>query len=160
MAADPSDPVGEFEHAHEHLTKLALQGGRLLRTAPSERMTEDARRRLRACLESLCEELLRHFAVEEEGLFPFIRANLPAKAEHVDRLALAHDAICGAVVRLAHAAEASRTDDGRAALMSLYERFDNAYALHSREEADLFAALARVLNASQRADLAELLRGL
>jgi len=163
MAAQLGDPVREFEHTHEHLTKLALEAGRLLRPAPSARSdgpAEDDRRRLRACLESLRDELLRHFAVEEEGLFPFIRANLPGKAEEVDRLALAHDAICGAVVRLAHAAEANRASEGRAALASLYERFDAAYARHSREEADLFAALAGALNAGQRAALAELLRGL
>jgi iron-sulfur cluster repair protein YtfE (RIC family) len=160
MTAAVRDPVREFEHTHEHLTGLALEAGRLLRVAPNEPLGEEARRRLRACLKSLRDELLRHFAVEEEGLFPFIRANLPARAGHVERLAVAHDAICGAVVRLAHAAEATRGGGARAALVTLYERFDNAYALHSREEADLFSALRAALDAGQKAQLAELLRGL
>lgn len=160
MVAAASDPVREFEHKHEHLTGLALEAGRLLRDAPSERMGQDSLRRLRACLKSLRDELLRHFAVEEEGLFPFIRANLPAKVGHVEKLAVAHDAICGAVVRLAHAAEAGRAGEGRVTLVSLYERFDKAYALHSREEADLFYALGQAFDAGHRAQLAELLRGL
>jgi Hemerythrin HHE cation binding domain len=98
--------------------------------------------------------------VEEEGLFPFVRANLPAKAAGVDRLAVVHDTICGAVVRLTHAADTSPAGEDRAALAALYERFEAAYTLHSREEADLFAELASVLEARARADLAEVLRGL
>jgi len=160
MAVQPIDPVRDLEHRHEHLTQLVLEAGHLLHSAPSERTTGEAERRLRACLESLREHLLRHFALEEEGLFPFIRTNLPKKGEHVERLALAHDAICGAVVRLAHAAETNRDADERAALLSLHGRFETAYARHSREEADLLAELARVLDASQREQLAELLRGL
>ena len=160
MAAKASDPLREFEHTHDQLTKLALEAAQFLRrprAAPGERMTDDDRRQLCACLQSLRDELLLHFAVEEEGLFPFIRANLPGKADQVDRLALAHDAICGGVVRLAHAAQANPPGP---ALVSLYERFDAAYVLHSREEADLFATLARTLDSSQRAELAERLHGL
>src|SRR5579863_8443558 len=69
MAAAVSDPVREFEHKHEHLTGLALEAGRLLRAAPSEQMGQDSLRRLRACLKSLRDELLRHFAVERRASF-------------------------------------------------------------------------------------------
>lgn len=157
MVLQASNPVREFEHRHEKLSKLALEVGRLLRSIPGS--GEDARR-LRTCLESLRDELVAHFAQEEEGLFPFVRANLPATAVQVDRLTLAHDAICGAVVRLAHAARASRPGEGGAVLVSLYERFESAYGQHSREEAALFAELNTSLAPSQRAELVALLAGL
>jgi iron-sulfur cluster repair protein YtfE (RIC family) len=157
-AADSRDPLRAFEHSHEHLTRRALEASELLRAFPSGTTTEETRGRLRTCLEGLRDELLRHFAVEEEGLFPYIRAHVPAKAPIVERLALAHDAICGSVVRLAHAAATEGT--AGAALSALYERFQAAYALHSREEADLLAELARILDAAQRSELAALLHGL
>lgn len=160
MSVQSVDPVRELGHSHEHLTKLVLEAGHLLRATPGERKVEGTALRLRTCLGSLRENLLRHFALEEEGLFPFIRASLPGRGEQVDRLALAHDTICGSVVRLAHAADTGQANEDRSALASLYGRFETAYARHSREEADLFAELERALDASQRAQLAELLRGL
>jgi len=49
---------------------------------------------------------------------------------------------------------------GRAALLSHYERFEHAYAEHSQKEAALFGKLSKALNAGQRAELSEILRGL
>ncbi|MGD0674486.1 MAG: hemerythrin domain-containing protein [Polyangiaceae bacterium] len=160
MAAQVADPVREFAHTHEHLNKLALAAGQLIRSTPGAEPTEDTRRRLRADLASLREALLHHFAVEEEGLFPFIRSKLPWKIDHVDRLTLAHDTICGTVLRLAHAADANQVIERQTVLAGLYQRFETAYALHSREEAALLADLGHTLDASLRAELADLLRGL
>jgi iron-sulfur cluster repair protein YtfE (RIC family) len=127
--------------------------GRLVRSGG------EGREQLIDRLEILREELLRHFAVEEEGLFPFLLATFPAKADAVERLASAHDTICGALVRLSHLA-AREGEASTAALVTLYERFEGAYAKHSQDEASLFADLGRTLSGPQRAQLAELLRGL
>jgi hypothetical protein len=158
MECDTMDPIGEFEHAHGDLTKLALAIGAELRDERGEprEISGPTRREVLALLEKLRDELLHHFADEEEGLFPFVRRVVPAKAEVVDRLESAHDAICGAVVRLAHLA----SHEAYGQLIVLYERFEEAYAKHSRDEAGLFSELAGALGAEERAELAALLRGI
>jgi len=155
-----NDPVRAFEHTHEHLTKRAAEAAEIIRGAATRPLTDDQRARLRGSLEELRDDLLQHFAVEEEGLFPFIRAQVPARAPIVERLALAHDAICGSVVRLAHAAATAQSEAAIHALPSLFDRFQAAYVTHSREEAELFAELGKSLEPHQREALATILRGL
>ena len=160
MSPTAKDPVREFEHSHGHLTRLALEIAQLVRA--DARAPAEARRLLVGRLEILRDELLRHFADEEEGLFPFVRAHLPEKAVVVDRLQGGHDTICGAIVRVAHfaAGEREALASRRPALSALYDRFESAYAQHSRDEAGLLEELGRVLNEGQRAKLGELLHGL
>jgi iron-sulfur cluster repair protein YtfE (RIC family) len=153
------DPVRKLEHAHGQLTKLALDIRQLVHA--DGRLSTKERKRLMAKLVSLRDGLFEHFANEEEGLFPFLRKNLPSTAPTVDRLESAHDTICGALVRLAHLTE----EDGagaasRASLHALYERFEVAYTEHSQAEAALFDELGRTLDEPRRAELAEILRGL
>jgi iron-sulfur cluster repair protein YtfE (RIC family) len=158
-----TDPVRTFEQSHVALTTLALEARAIVESAPSDRSTAtQLRQRLLVRLELLREELLSHFAKEEEGLFPFIRQNLPAQVALVDRLTDGHDAICGALLRLAHFVEREREalGTGRAALVDHYERFQNAYTKHSQDEAALFEALNRSLDGRHRVELAEILRGL
>ncbi len=157
MAALSSDPIRTFEHSHEHLTRLALSIGHQVRDmgqSPSA-TTEAQKVELLASLETLRDELLGHFADEEEALFPFVRKAVPGKAAIVDRLENSHDTICGTVVRLAHLAAQDTSQ-----LVALYERFESAYAQHSREERELFEGLARDLGGAERSELAVLLRGL
>src|SRR5450755_2605740 len=106
MDTSMSDPIRELEHTHVHLTKLALGMGQELRDEQGQArsMTGARRQELLALVETLRDELLQHFADEEEGLFPFVRTSVPAKAAVVDKLEASHDAICGALVRLAHLA--------------------------------------------------------
>jgi iron-sulfur cluster repair protein YtfE (RIC family) len=165
MTTAMSDPVRRFEHSHATLTKLALEIREIIRGEALDGLSPAGikiRKQLVTRLDLLREELLQHFANEEEGLFPFVRLHVTAKAGAVDRLADAHDAICGAIVRLGHLVErdpeAPKRD--RAALVSHYERFETAYALHSQEEAALFEELGRTLDAGQREELTEILRGL
>jgi hypothetical protein len=149
------DPVLRFEHAHGRLNELAVDMAQSLRAmtggSPAEEWQE-----LLLCLGALRDELLHHFANEEEALFPFLRANLPANADTVDRLEAVHDTICGAVVR----AHAAAFDHHLPLLLTLHERFQSAYAGHAGEEAELIGALGAALDERQRAELAELLRGL
>jgi iron-sulfur cluster repair protein YtfE (RIC family) len=154
-----SDPVRKFEHAHVELVRLALEVRDLVHAAAPG---QPARKRLVDCLQALRDELLVHFANEEEGLFPFLRTNVPTKAETVDRLESAHDAICGSILRLAHLAAGGRDSHPAppAALSALYERFEATFATHSQAEAALFEELGRLLDDRQRTALAELLRGL
>lgn len=153
MASKLADPVRQLEHTHGHLNELAADAKRLLSEGSP---ATEAREELISALELLRDELLTHFANEEEALFPFIRANVPAKAGTVERLEGAHDAICGTVTRLVYLA----AHEGDAtALAGLHRRFESAYAEHSQMEAMLFDELARSLTAIQRGELAVLLRG-
>jgi iron-sulfur cluster repair protein YtfE (RIC family) len=127
------DPVRTLEHTHGHLTRLVAEA------------RSDAESR-----EVLREELLHHFANEEEALFPFVRRTMPSLAGAVDRLQASHDILCGALLRLTESPETTRH----------FERFEKAYAEHSRDEASLLDQLDRELEDAQRAELAELLRGL
>jgi hypothetical protein len=152
-----SDPVRRFEHSHTALTRLVEEVARLVR-ARGNRRPQD-RRLLGDQLQLLRDELLQHFAAEEEGLFPFLRSNLHAMSEVVDGLASAHDMICGAVVRMAHLAD----DESSAAgdeLLGQFSRFELAYVEHSRREAALLEELARTLDNGHKEQLTEILRGL
>jgi iron-sulfur cluster repair protein YtfE (RIC family) len=153
-----SDPVRQFEHSHASLSKLALEAGQLLRELPRGLPAAMRRRRLAEHLKLFGNELLHHFAQEEEGLFPFIRENVPAKADTVD-LVEGHDLICGAIVRLVHLVDSEAAADF-ATLVAHFERFEAAYARHSQAEVALFEELGPTLGATQRQTLAEFLRGL
>jgi len=159
-----TDPVLKLEHSHATLTRLALEVRELVRAEKGERRPDVVmRKRLLSRLEVLRDELLGHFAHEEEGLFPFVRRNLPRESNVVDRLQDAHDTICGSLVRLTHLvghADEEGLDAIRPALVALHERFEKAYAEHSQEEALLFEGLGRTLDQRQRAELAEMLHGL
>jgi iron-sulfur cluster repair protein YtfE (RIC family) len=151
------DAVRVFEHSHARLAELALEIGTLLR-GDALHVSKTARDTLAELSADLRDELLEHFANEEEALFPFIRKRIPTQSETIDRLAAAHDGICGAIVRFAHvvAAPQAAMGDARAA----YERFETAYAAHSREEAEFFEKLAGTLNEGDRTELAARLRAL
>jgi hypothetical protein len=158
----PEDPVSQFEHSHAALTKLAIEIRDLVRAEPAEGLPAAlTRKQLLGQLEHLRDELLAHFANEEEGLFPFVRQNLPTKSHAVDRLAEAHDTICGAIVRLVHVVRRDLVlGRDHAALVAHYGRFESAYAQHSQKEAALFEELGRTLDEGHRAELTEILRGL
>src|SRR5450631_1871858 len=157
-----TDPVTQLEHSHAALTKRAIEIRDLVRAEPAEGLPAAlTRKQLLAKLELLRDELLPHFANEEEGLFPFVRHNLPTKSNAVDRLAEAHDTICGAIVRLVHVVRRDLVlGRDHAALVAHYDRFESAYAQHSQKEAALFEELGRTLDERHRAELTEILRGL
>ncbi len=151
-----TDAVRTLEHTHRHLTKLVQSIGQELHDAHGRPRPVARRKELTALVETLRDELLHHFADEEEGLFPFVRQVMPSKAAEVDALEGSHDAICGVVVRLAHIAQ---HDDGQQ-LRTLYERFERTYEQHSVDERRLFDSLHEHLDDAQQAQLADLLRGI
>lgn len=148
-----SDPIRDFEHTHTELTKAVIDVGRQLAAV----MGADERDKLAVRLEALRDELLEHFANEEEALFPFVRKVSAGKTADVDRLEMAHDAICGGVVRLAHMVE---HDVQEGTLAVAYKRFEITYGEHSRLEAELFKELAGLLDEQHRRELRDHLRGL
>jgi iron-sulfur cluster repair protein YtfE (RIC family) len=163
MAMPLRDPVRHLEHSHARLTKLTFDVREMILSGPKHaRFGAAAPTRLVALLEALRDELLEHFANEEEGLFPFLRRHVPDQADAVDRLEQAHDVVCGTLARLAHAAarDPAAPGEGAPTLIDHFERFEAAYSAHSREEIALFDELGRRLDGELRAELADALRGL
>jgi hypothetical protein len=149
------DPVRQLEHAHGQLNRLVLDVAEAL--SGQGPTSPDAWSDLGERLEALREELLHHFADEEEALFPFVRASVPRMLDAVHRLETAHDTICGSVVRMVHLASG---EAHLSTLLAVHERFQSAYSCHSKDELELFEELGRVLDGTQRAELATRLRGL
>jgi iron-sulfur cluster repair protein YtfE (RIC family) len=139
------------------LSGLVSELGEVLRTNDVA-ADPKVRALLSAQLIELRDELLDHFANEEEGLFPFVRNHLRTHLQVIDRLEAAHDSICGAIVRLVHLAMSERgtTRD----MLALFERFEDTHATHSRAEAELLEELSRTLTQDDDRELAEQLRGL
>ena len=156
-----TDALRQVEDDHTDVTRLVLALRQHLDDAARDNGSAD-HRGLRERLTQLRDQLIFHFAREEEGLFPFIRARAPAIADRVAALEAAHDTVCGGVVRMAALATGQgpipreRLDH----LRSIFARFEPAYATHSQNEQALLRELGEHLDALRRAELAELLRGL
>lgn len=151
MASEVSnDPVRELAHDHTDLNRRVLELGPLLGRVGSPKA-------LLPLLQELREHMFLHFAREEEGLFPLVSEWIPELADQVLAMVSAHDAICGALARMIHAASA---ESDPAAFHGLLGRFETTYADHARNEAQLLLRLDGGLDASQRAQLAELVRSL
>jgi iron-sulfur cluster repair protein YtfE (RIC family) len=146
------DAVLDLVHDHAALNRRILAIGGLVRQLDRTRVPE-----LVAPLRELREELFLHFAREEEGLFPFVAEAVSDLADRVHEMALAHDAICGALVRMIHLANTGGTPK---AIAGLHGRFERAYAAHAKSEAELLDALQSRLDPDQRSRLAALVDGL
>jgi iron-sulfur cluster repair protein YtfE (RIC family) len=149
------NPVVQLEHDHTGFSQViaALRGR--LGAHPSAREKVDAS--AVSIVEALSEELLVHFAREEEGLFPYVTRAFPEVGPAIDRLLAGHDVVCGCLVRLAHLL--GRPGD-REAAHALFDRFERAYAEHARAEIAVLRELDARLTPEQRQEIAALVEGL
>lgn len=149
-----TDPVASLVHDHANINRLLLELGQEMEAV---RNREPVSAELEDALHALRDLLFLHFAQEEEGLFPFVAEVLPQLAEQVQQMAEAHDGICGGLSRMIHMIEAQAEPS---ALVGVFDRFENAYATHARQETQLLEAVDREATPEQRGQLAELVRGL
>lgn len=152
------DAVVEFEHSRLRVNELVSRLSEAVADIGSPPRTSERQRSVVRLLEEIRDELLVHFAREEEGLFPFIRRHVPEHVASVARLEATHERICGALTRLADLASKDMAES--LVFILLHERFESAYAEHGREEKALLGELAQGLNEEQRVALRELVRGL
>jgi iron-sulfur cluster repair protein YtfE (RIC family) len=151
------DPVDAFTHDHLHLSELVLAvRHRLAALASSD--TASTRDALVGAVERLRDELLTHFALEEEGLFPFVAAKRPELAKRAAALEAGHDAVCGSVSRLLYLAQ--RPGKNVDACRAIFERFEHGYAMHAQDEVAFLRDTSAKLDAADRAELRVLLAGL
>jgi Hemerythrin HHE cation binding domain len=148
------DPVATLVHDHGAINRILLELGKEMEAL---RRGEEMNPDLADELHALRDLLFLHFAQEEEGLFPFVAEVLPALADQVGSMSAAHDGICGGLSRLIHMLE---TQADATTTLGIFDRFENAYSEHARQEALLLAAVDQQMSAAQRAALAELVRGL
>jgi hypothetical protein len=157
-----TDPLDELEHDHGHLSAIVFELLNALdsKLSPPPPPVEQAW--LHEHLVALREALLLHFAREEEGLFPFVEQHFADAAPRVADMAIAHDGICGTVTRMAYLAEPGAESFARhlPVITTSFARFLEGYVNHSRIETELVEELAGRLDATQRAALAELIRGI
>lgn len=148
------DPVATLVHDHAAINRILLE---LSREMEALRRGDEVSPDFADELHALRDLLFLHFAQEEEGLFPFVAEALPALSEQVQSMAAAHDGICGGLSRLIHMLE---TQADRTTTLSVFERFELAYAEHAHLETQLLTVVDRDVSPAQRAQLAELVRGL
>jgi hypothetical protein len=153
-----TDAILELDHDHVELTKLVTELHGLLeraRAGEAAAVQED----FAALLEGLRDDLFLHFAREEEGLFPFLASRLPDVRETVSAIEAVHDGICGTLSRVTHLAARGLVEH-LDALAVLFDRFEANYLAHAREERAFLRRVGPRLGAAQRAELAELVKGL
>lgn len=151
-----TDPVQDLVHDHADINRRVLALGSAIRALDRPDGNGMAVALVHQ-LGELREQLFLHFAREEEGLFPLVAEAVPELADRVQAMATAHDAICGALARMCHLASANTE---LALVLAVFARFEAAYASHADAEAELLRELTARLDAGQRAQLAELVRGL
>ena len=152
-----TDPVAEFEHDHIAFSHTVAELKALLAGERDEDVSADLT--LLRTVDALRDDLLAHFAKEEEGLFPFVVRVLPDVAAAVEQLLAGHDIVCGCLARVAHAVNTS-TALHREAPPALFARFERAYAEHARAEVQVLRSVGDRLDGAQRSELRELIRGL
>lgn len=148
------DPVHDLAHDHASLNRQVLALGSQVRALAAR---DGGSALLLDGLTALRDDLFRHFAREEEGLFPFVTETLPDQDGPVHAMETAHDTICGGLARMVHLAS---TNAAASSLAPLFERFENAYATHAQTESELLATLESRLDGGLRRRLAALVDGL
>ena len=111
----------------------------------------------------LHDELLEHFGVEEECIFPFLAHEFPELQSEITQLEASHDKICGSLERLLHL---SRRGGVPAFVGSfpqvthVFRRFHAAYRGHVARESQLLTEAATNMDPAQRARLDDAADGL
>lgn len=151
-----TDPVQDLVHDHADINRRVMALGAAIR-ALHRNDGNGMALALVGRMDELRELVFLHFAREEEGLFPFVAEAVPDLAEQVQAMAMAHDAICGGLARMCHLASANADV---MVIEALFARFEATYARHAETEAALLRELSGRLDPAQRAELADLVRGL
>lgn len=156
-ARGEDDATPSLEARVERLVALLGGDDRDVERA-SDRIDEGSRAEAERMLAALLHALEAHFTREEESLFPFVLARFPAMEKSVSRLAWAHDAVVGALVRLREAVgDAGSASNPRVGLR--LSRFVRVYSEHEAHERALVESLRRRLDPAEREALGQLVDG-
>lgn len=152
-------PLQELAHDHREMSGLLVAVHEALaRIENGTSKLEDELHEMTDGLEAFREELLEHFAREQEGAFPWVASRLPAERGRVDELVAQHDRIAESINAVV--AELRRHGDTSdlAAWRQALSRFDALYAEHSKTEHAFFSDVTAALESD--ADATKKLRDL
>ena len=150
-----ADPLKELAHHHRELSGLLIAvRGALVRVERGESKLDDELHELRDGIEGFRESLLEHFAREQEGLFPFVAARIPAERARTDELIAEHDRIAEALTTLLRDLGRIDSSGELGPFRATLAHFEELYASHSRGELgfleDVAAALASDASAMEQ----------
>jgi hemerythrin HHE cation binding domain-containing protein len=155
-ARDDVNPIGELSHQHGDLTTLLIA----VRDALARMRNEGgaaAGHELRDGVDALREDLLLHFAREEEALLPFVVERFPSLGARAEKLHDDHQIVCRRTEALL--AAANRVLDGGSLdeCATALEELEEVYTRHMQTELVLLRELDESLDPSARAELRVLL---
>ncbi|MFO0661375.1 MAG: hemerythrin domain-containing protein [Polyangiaceae bacterium] len=153
------DPVSQLEHDHVHMSQLVDDLRGLVNAADLNALSADQHTLLLDTLTALHDDLLVHFAQEEEGLFPFSLAICQTRGQRIAQILATHDGLCGSVGRMLSIAQRGleHFNTSRAAFAALFRRFDESYVSHARDECAFLRSLHPRLDNDRRNQLLQLL---
>jgi hypothetical protein len=162
MCADfADDPVLRLERDHVHLGEtLSELKGHIASAAGGTERAKEVYEELSEGLRRLRDDMLLHFAEEEEGVFPLLARDLPDVADRVLALATNHDAICRTILRMASLVDQGPDAISGSALGDLLVRLEAAYVAHADAEIALLRQVRGRLDGAQLAELLSLVKGL
>lgn len=155
---DDLDPIGELSHDHSALSALLLAVRDVLQRSGIGVEPHDAVE-LRDGVEALRDEMLLHFAKEEEALLPFVIERFASMRQRAEALRTDHEAVCRSAEELLRASEralaaSQALADCRASLRALEE----LYTKHTQSELALLRDVDELLDEGARAQLRTLVR--
>lgn len=152
-------PLQELAHDHRELNGLLVAVHEAIaRIEKGTSKLEDELHEMTDGLEAFREELLEHFAREQEGAFPWLANRLPHERARVDELIAQHDHIAESLNSVIH----DLGKPGQTATTSTWSqalaRFESLYAEHSKTELAFFNDITAALEGD--ADATKKLRDL
>jgi hemerythrin-like domain-containing protein len=139
------DPIQELVHDHRELNGLLLAVHEALaRVARAESSLADELHEIRDGIEAFCDELLVHFAREQEALLPFVVIRLPAMSPRADAIIVEHDVIAASLTTLVQTVS-SVEDATLGPWRATLARFEELYAAHTRSELSFLEDVVRHL---------------
>lgn len=144
-------------HTHQHLGSLLADLARAVTSAAdgTERADTEALEQIAECASLLRDDLVEHFAREEEGFFPILSERLRSLTPEIDALVATH----AALIALLDAIERSTRAPG-ADILALFKQFEAMYAEHSRHEGVVFDRADRELSDDDKRAAKAALEGL
>jgi len=137
-------PLQELAHDHRELSGLLVAVHEALaRIENGASKLEDELHEMTDGLEAFREELLEHFAREQEGAFPWVANRLPQERTRVDELVAQHDRIAESIN--AAVTDLRKNEPDFAKWSQALAHFDELYAEHSKTEVAFFKDVTAAL---------------
>jgi hemerythrin-like domain-containing protein len=139
------DPLQELAHDHRELNELLIAiHGALSRVSQRESTLDDELHEIRDGVEAFRDALLVHFAREQEALFPFVVAHLPAVRDQADAIIVEHESVANSLTELVKEMSSLDTDK-LASWLPLLSRSEQLYSAHSQSELKFLEEVSKAL---------------